>query len=81
MTYKVMTLSFEDLNPEEQFSVGNNGSGKEYANYIKVVYNNNVVLLESDAIEPEDKTFSRDLSWIAEALQQAYDLGKTDASS
>lgn len=76
---KVMQLSFDELSPEEQNGVSNNGSGKEYATYLKVVHDGKTILLESDAMEPEDARFYRDLAWIPKALEQVYQLGKNDA--
>jgi hypothetical protein len=70
---------FEDLSEEEKKSASNNGSGKEYASYIRIKHNGETILLESDAIEPEDATFSRDLSWIVEWLKKSYELGMKDA--
>jgi hypothetical protein len=77
-TFEVMSLSFDDLTEAEKASASNNGSGKEYANYIRVTRNGSVVYLESDAMEPEDARFSRDLGWIAGALRDAYQAGVSD---
>ena len=81
--YKVELLSYEDLKTHKlinektiEYGLSNNGCGKEWADYILVSYNDEVLLLESDAMEPEDKSFSRDLSWITKALKEAYKLGK-----
>lgn len=52
-----------------------NGNGKEDANHIRMTYEGKVRLLKSDAMEAEDCSFSRDLSWIIDALQESYDLG------
>ena len=70
--------SYEQLIKEEQENVSNNGCGKEYASYIRVLHNGKTVLLESDAMEPEDAIFCRDLSWIQEIILQSYKLGKID---
>ena len=50
----------------------------DYAGYIKATHKGKTILLESDCIEPEDATFSRDLSWISNALKEAYKLGVAD---
>ena len=34
-----------------------------------------IVLWESDNMEPEDAYFTRDLSWIPEIIEKAYELG------
>jgi hypothetical protein len=76
---KVSIQTFEDLSEEEKGWVSNNGSGKEYAGYIRIMHNGETARLESDAMEPEDVRFSRDLAWVAEALIMCYELGKADA--
>lgn len=75
---KIEQLCFNDLSEEEKEDVPNNGNGKEYASYIKVTHNNKVICLESDAMEPEDAVFYRDLSWIINMLKKCYELGKSD---
>ena len=74
--FKVEGLEYNDLTEEEREDVSDNGCGKEYARYIKVVHNGVTLMLENDAMEPEDATFARDLSWIAGMIQRAYELGK-----
>ena len=59
----VKLLQYEDLTKEEQEDQPENGSGKEYASYI-VVEENGKKRIYSDAMEPEDTTFGRDLNWI-----------------
>ena len=73
--FTVALVGFDDLTDEEKCGVSNNGSGKEYANYIRVTNNGETICLESDAMEPEDCRFSRDLSWIVDAIKQAYEIG------
>ena len=73
---KIEYVRFDDLTDEEKEVQPNNGSGKEYANYLKVTNNGETILLKSDAMEPEDCTFSRDLNWIAAALKTCYGLDK-----
>lgn len=74
--FKVELQGYESLSPDEQECASDNGSGKEYANYIRVTHNGETLVLESDACEPEDKTFSRDFDWIVDAIQNAYEIGK-----
>ena len=68
---------FEELTEDERANVSNNGSGKEYAGYIKVTHDGATILLENDAMEPEDARFCRDLSWIQGIIKKAYELGKS----
>lgn len=76
--FNTLLLTFKDLTPTQQAAASNNGAGKEWANYLAVVRNGEIVYLESDAMEPEDTKFSRDLKWISEALQYAYSCGIAD---
>ena len=68
--------------PEEyKKSLSENGGGSEYAGYLLVTHNEKVIRFESDAMEPEDAIFPRDLNWIKGAIEQAYELGKRDAEA
>lgn len=71
----IKILDYEDLNIDERENVPDNGVGKLLANYLKVSHNGKVLLLESDAMEPEDSIFHRDLSWVGDAIFMAYKLG------
>jgi len=74
--YKVDSgLFFDELTEEEQKCVPNNGNGKEVATYI-LITDTNGSRVYSDAMEPEDATFCRDLSWIEVELELAYKTGK-----
>ena len=77
---KIKYLNFEDLTAEEKENVPNNGFGKEYASYIKIIHNDKTICLKSDAMEPEDACFCRDLSWIKSMLETCYELGKKDGN-
>jgi hypothetical protein len=35
-----------------------------------------IIFWNSDNMEPEDATFHRDLSWIPEIIEKAYELGR-----
>jgi len=75
---KVTYERYNDLSKGETYDVSNNGHGKEYAGYLRVTHKGDTILLESDAMEPEDCTFSRDLNWVKNAIQTAYMLGLDD---
>jgi hypothetical protein len=79
--FKVEVHSFDRLTTAEAEAASDNGCGKEYATYIRVTHNGETLFLESDACEPEDKTFGRDLNWIVSALLLAYKLGRRDAGA
>ena len=74
----IKVLDFSELTDDEKEYQPNNGSGKEYSNYLRMVYKGESIRLESDAMEPEDARFTRDLSWIPIALLKAYELGRDD---
>ena len=71
----VKVEQYEDLSESEKICVSDNGSGKEYATYIRIIHNGLTMSLESDAMEREDATFWRDLSWVATMLQKVYEIG------
>ena len=75
----VTSPDFKELTEDEKNSVANNGAGKEYASYLRVEHDDKTILLENDAMEPEDASFSRDLSWVGDIIKKAYELGKADA--
>lgn len=50
--------------------LSNNGSGKEWSSYL-VIEDGNYRAVYSDAMEPEDCTFGRDLRWIKIELERA----------
>ena len=84
MAISVETVSYEDL-PDEiekdsfgNFMVSDNGSGKEYATYILIYDGDELMDWYSDAMEPEDATFYRDLNWIPGVIEWAYKMGKTE---
>jgi hypothetical protein len=75
---KVEILNYTDLTPAETDSMSNNGSGKEYASYLKVTHDGQTILLENDAMEPEDARFDRGLKWIKDIIEKAYNIGLSD---
>jgi hypothetical protein len=75
---KVERLRFDDLSDDEKEMQPDNGSGKDYANYLKVTHDGKVLSIQSDAMEPEDCSFSRDLKWIEGVLKACYELGVSD---
>lgn len=73
--YKVEAgLFFDDLTEEEQENV------PDLANYIRIT-DDQGTRVYSDAMEPEDVSFFRDLSWIARELETAYNKGKGEAQN
>jgi len=76
---EINRVSFEELTENEKEEQPNNGCGKEYAGYLKITHGGNVVAIYSDAMEPEDCGFHRDLRWVSDAIESAYEAGKEDA--
>lgn len=75
---KVEMVSYGDLTEEEQEHQPNNGNGKEYATYIKLIHDGDTLMILSDAVEPEDATFGRDFFDVVTAIELAYTTGKVD---
>ena len=76
---KTELLSYDDLTQSEKDNVSDNGCGKEYAGYLRVSHNGETIALESDAMEPEDCVFYRDLSWITPLIHKAFTIGRQEA--
>ena len=63
-------VDFDDLPAwVDKDNLSNNRLGKEYASYI-VIEDGEYKAVYSDAIEPEDACFYRDLSWIVEEINR-----------
>ena len=74
----VKIISFDDLTESQKEEVPDNGCGKEYANYLLLTdKKGHYCGLWSDAMEPEDATFGRDLKWIKDLLIDVYKMGET----
>ncbi len=79
MNYEAFKVFGEDLSPKELDEVPSNGNGdKEFAVYLKVTHDGEVIHIFDTNMEPEDATFSRGLGWVEEALEHAYYLGLLD---
>jgi len=76
--FQVISCTYDDLSDTEKENVSNNGVEKEDSYYIKVIYQNQVIELFSDAMEGEDAIFPRALDWIAPMIRTAYKIGKGD---
>jgi len=74
--FEVILCDFEDLPDNQKDKQPNNGPGKEYASYLIIKHKGEIIRIQSDAMEPEDANFLRDLWWIKDALIQAYKLGR-----
>lgn len=77
--FKAKMVSYEDLPDEiKNTDLSNNGNGAKYATYILIWHGDELLGCYSDAMEPEDTVFYRDLDWIPGAIERAYECGKTD---
>ena len=76
---KVKIISFDELTDSQKEEVPDNGAGKEDSNYLLIEDNNGFYCgLWSDAMEPEDANFLRDLYWIKDLLLDVYEMGRTN---
>jgi len=74
---KIFIGGFKDLTDYEKEGASDCGSGKEYANYLFVDFEDGKMReVYSDAMEPEDCLFIRDLSWIKDLVERAFQSGK-----
>ena len=51
---------------------------RRYSHDLLIIHNGKEIGRYSDGMEPEDVSFYRDLSWIAEAIEESYELGKKE---
>jgi len=79
--FEVSILDFKELpaNLIEEYELAEDDFN--WRAYILVTHNDEVILFRHDSMEPEDATFNRDLSWIAGAIQNAYELGLKDGKN
>jgi len=79
--YEVKKCGYENLSNEIKKAgvLSDNGCGMRYAIYLAIYHKGKLLRVYSDAMEPEDARFSRDLSWIKETLEEAYKIGYSDA--
>jgi len=75
----IKIINFDDLTEDEKEDQPDNGCGKEYSTYIRITHGGSTIAIHSDAMEPEDCIFGRDLSWVVGAIKSAYEFGKHDA--
>lgn len=68
-------LYSQQLPEDVKEDMPNNGWGKEDASYIHIEWDGGTHSYYSDAMEPEDAKFSRDLSWIVPVLKEMYQEG------
>lgn len=80
MSISVNILLYDELSGEDQKRVPNNGVGREAAQYMEVHHNGGRIALASSAMEVEDATFTRDLSWMPGLLEHIYGLGVVDGA-
>jgi hypothetical protein len=58
---------------------GNDEEAWSHRSTLLIIEDDGVTRTYSDCMEPEDTIFSRDLSWIKEELERAYQRGRKDA--
>jgi hypothetical protein len=75
---EIKIQKFDDLSEQEQRDAPNNGRGKKNASYLRVVHDGVSVCLLTDALEPEDATFSRGFAQVEWIVMEAYKIGKIE---
>ncbi len=68
----------DQISEAELGEVSNNGVGREQANYLVFYHDNKIWKWYSDAMEPEDARFTRNLRWIGDLVIQVYEQGLSD---
>lgn len=81
MSLETEMVRYDMLSEDEKLGQPNNGAGADMATYLRIYHNGNLIDTYSDAMEPEDARFFRDLSWIEKAIGQAYRLGLEDGNN
>lgn len=68
---KITTCDYDEL-PDwvSKEDLPDNGSGREYASYL-LIEDGKYKAVYSDAMEPEDARFYRDLGWIKHEIERA----------
>jgi len=54
-------------------------NNEEHYNDLVVLHNGKEIRRYNDCMESEDAVFHRDLSWVVEAILEAYELGKKES--
>ena len=54
---------------------------RDDGNCLIVKYNDEIILEESDRVEPEDVSFCRNFKWVQNIIQKAYELGISDGAN
>ena len=66
----VRLIRYDDLPEDKRMQQPNNGCGREDARYLAFEIGGKTVY-RSDAMEPEDASFNRDLAWVQRDLDAA----------
>lgn len=76
-----MTLLIEVIDAQDLSDEMKDTYDVEYddcSNFMIVKHCDETICVVNDYMEPEDATFTRDLKWVAEMLEEVYELGKVD---
>ena len=69
----------DNLPQEARDILGKGKLSNDWHSYLLVYHNDKLITVESDAMEPEDVSFGRDLKWVPILLHRVYALGHDDA--
>lgn len=81
MRFEVKKCSYDELPEELKKDASNNGCSAEDAGYLLILNKGKVLHVFSDAMEPEDARFSRDLSWIKKTIEEAHQIGYNEGQN
>ena len=76
MSLEVSVLGYDNLTEEER----EEHWIEQYdgRSLLRVTHNGEVIRAQTDGGEPEDNRFYRDWSWVADAIEEAYQRGLED---
>jgi len=81
VTFKAEYLCWNQLKRQEQIdwaSAKDSDKDEDWDTYLVVRHNGEIIAIETDLYQPEDKYFYRDFCWISTLINKAYSLGLKD---
>lgn len=81
MSFKAEYKGYEQMTDEDWAVYGYKPSEDDgWCTFLVISRNGKVTDVRSDATEPEDATFGRTFSWVAEEIESAYEAGLADGA-
>ena len=66
----VKMCKYNDIPADRREEQPSNGCEKEQATYLVIEWDDGAIQIQSDAMEPEDCRFYRNLSWVKRTLEK-----------